>query len=117
MKTLILFGLATLFLTPSLTAQTTSDPVLTDTSYVVFLGKYKHKQSFEFRDVPYELVELENNNGSYIYFFGKFKTKCDATHAKNTVYLAGVEKSKVRQYIDYVDNTSVQLYACVCGNP
>ncbi len=88
----------------------------TDTSYVVYLGTFSKQKTFEYRDVPYALVELENEDGKFMYFFGKFATVCDATRAQNLLYLAGLpkKKSKIKQYIDFKENPDVETYAQAC---
>ncbi len=88
----------------------------TDTSYVVYLGTFSKQKTFEYRDVPYALVEIEKPDGRFMYFFGKFQTVCDATRAQNLLYLAGLpkKKSKIKEYIDFKENPDVDTYAQVC---
>lgn len=115
---LLISILLAIFISPSSAQNTIDSPVLQpdiDTTFVVYLGTYKKAKSFEVKDVPYELVELRDACGKYLYFYGKFKTKCDALHAQNIIYLAGYAKSKIRNYVDYKNNPDVSTYAQVCS--
>ena len=117
MKGLYLLCIASFCLTSSSSvAQTDSEFSLyqVDTSYVVYVGTFKNPRTFDMRDVPYQLVDLTDEKGRHMYFFGKFKTQCDAEYAQTLVYLAGLQKTKVRAYVDYKDNPDVAMYAHVC---
>lgn len=118
-RQLLLFALLTTLAFPSLSQSSDYSldgiPIEVDTSYVVYLGSFKKQKTFEQKDVPYKLVELKRPDGKFMYFFGKFETECDATHVQNLAYLCGYKKTQVREYVDYVENGDVQVYAHVCS--
>jgi hypothetical protein len=88
-----------------------------DTTYIVYLGEFKSDKSIDTKEIPYELVKIKTTDKKQMYFFGKFKTACDAEHVCLLAELNGIKKAKVYPYVDYKYNENQKTYDMVCSNP